>query len=180
MAKGKKNKKVPSRNYLIAVLTIAAVLLLTIYGFEWYKAYENEKLSTSYLMKSNTIFHEIKDLDSLDLILSEAPGEYFLYISYTNSRDIYNLEKDLKDVIEEHQLSDEFYFLNVTSIMDDEDFYKRLNAALDISFEIKTIPIILYFRDRALHENGIVWRENQLFKAGDFAQLIDMFEIGNR
>ena len=175
--KAQTKKKIPNKNYLIALLSILAALLLTLYGFEWYKFYQSERMSESYLISSNTILKEIKNLEDLPIVLSEPPSEYFLYISYTNSREIHRLEKDLAKIIKEYDLKEEFYFLNVTDIKDDKDFFTKLNKTLDLSFEIKNVPIILYFRDSEF-VNRIPYPDtNKIIKAADFQHLIDKFEI---
>ena len=178
MTKAKTKKNIPRKNYLIALLCVLAALLLTLYGFEWYKLYQSERMAESYLISSNTILKEIKNLEDLNIVLSEPPNEYFLYISYTNSRDIYRLERDLAKIIREYQLKEEFYFLNVTNIKDNQDFFIRLNNALDLPFEIKSIPIILYFRDREFVQDGILYSDsNRIIRATDFRTLINKFEI---
>jgi len=176
--KSKTKKKIPNKNYLIALLSILAALLLTLYGFEWYKLYQSERMAESYLILSNTISKEIKNLEDLSTVLSEPPNEYFLYISYTNSKDIFRLEKDLAKIINKYNLNEDFYFLNVTDIKENKDFFEKLNNTLNLSFKIENIPIILYFRDKEVVLDGIVYTEtNQIIQAADFQQLIDKFEI---
>ena len=57
MVKKKNNdlKKVPLKNYFIALLVLIGGILLIVYIFEWYQVKETEKYMESYLLKSNTI-----------------------------------------------------------------------------------------------------------------------------
>ena len=49
MADIKKNERfVPTKNYVIAVFIVVAMILLTWYAFEWYNVYKENKVSISY------------------------------------------------------------------------------------------------------------------------------------
>ena len=81
MAEIKKNERfVPIKNYIIAVLVIAAIIGLAFYGFAWYKVIKENRISTSYLIKNKVITKEIDNTNELADIFSEAPGTYFIYI----------------------------------------------------------------------------------------------------
>ena len=103
----------------------------------------------SYLITSNTLSVEIKDLSETVQVLKESPSEYFVYISYTNDEKVFNFEKKLKKLIDNYNLKDEFYFVNVTNIKDDENFYSELNDAFNTKL-ISNIPSILHFKNNEL------------------------------
>ena len=46
----------------------------------------------SYLITSNTLSYEIKNLNEIDQILKESPNDYFVFITYNN--DEYTMWKD--------------------------------------------------------------------------------------
>ena len=74
---------------------------------------------------------------------------YFVYISYTNDEKVYSFEKKLKKLIDNYNLKDEFYFVNVTNIKDDENFYKEINNTFNTKL-INNIPCILHFKNNEL------------------------------
>lgn len=178
MAKSK-TRNIPRKNYVIVLCIILVVVLLTLYIFQWYKVSKEGKVASSYLMHSKTIAYEIKDLDEISSVFSEAPEEYFVYISYVNSEEIYNLEKDLKNVIDEYHLKDNFYYLNVTSYMKEDNYLNKINEAFALKDQkVEHLPTILYFKNGKLVTDGIVKREdNKIMQAADFVQLLDVHEI---
>lgn len=103
----------------------------------------------SYLITSNTLSVEIKDLSETIQVLKESPSEYFVYISYTNDEKIFNFEKKLKKLIDNYNLKDEFYFVNVTNIKDNENFYSEINNTFNTKL-INNIPCILHFKNNEL------------------------------
>lgn len=106
-------------------------------------------------------------------MLSETPNYYFLYISYTNDEDIYNLEKELKPLIDEYHLQNSFYFLNVTDFKDtNQDYKDDIAEALEIDKNIiSKVPIILYFKD------GKLATKNGIFTADQFKDLLETQDI---
>ena len=108
MSKVTKNERfIPIKNYVIAFGIVVAAVLLTIYGFAWYNVLKEGKVSQSYLVKEKVISNEIQSLDEVEAIFAEVPDEYFIYISYTGSEEIYNMEKELKKVINKYELNDQ-------------------------------------------------------------------------
>ncbi len=179
MTNSKKERKIPSKNYVIAVLVFIGVILFTIYLFKWYQVVNNEKITKSYLISSNVISNEINSLDELSDVFSEAPSEYFLYIGYTNDKNVYDMEVDLKKIINKYDLRDKFYYLNVDSLKENEGFIEEINSALALDKEkITSIPTILYYKDHSLVAGGIIHKEaNSLMQASDFEQLLETMEI---
>ena len=52
-------------------------------------------------------------------------------------------------VVNRYNLKDEFYFVNVTNIKDDENFYKEINNTFNTKL-INNIPCILHFKNNEL------------------------------
>ena len=82
------NKKIPSKNYLYALLILIGGIIIVLYIFEWINVKNEEKLMNSYLLTSNTINSKIEDFDSLKQILKETSSSYFIYLSYTGEEEI--------------------------------------------------------------------------------------------
>lgn len=178
MTKIKKNETfIPVKNYVIAALIVVVMLGLTWYAFAWYKVFQENKVSTSYLVQEKYISQEITDLNTVKDVFSEVPDSYFVYISYTGDEQIYNMEKTLKNLIKEYNLSDNLYYLNVTSIKNDADYIDKINNALGLTDrKVTKVPSILYF-----YEGKLVAmtdsKSSSLMTESDFQKLIDVSDI---
>ena len=169
-------RKIPLRNYLITLVILVAVVLLTLYGFQLYNLQKEEKLAQSYLISNKVISHEVNNINELELVMTEAPTDYFLFISYTGNQDTYNLEKKLEDVIKDYNLSDYIYYVNVVDMMDKDNYLSEISKA--VGLEIKSVPIILYYSNGEVVKEGIIAREDgSMLTAGDFAKFLDKYEI---
>ena len=132
MAKKKKKNYIPFKNYVIAALIVLAICLGIVYIFKWFNVYKTNKLSVSYLIETKTITNEITSLENTKEIFSESPNDYFVYISYTNDEDIYNMEKELKTIIDDYNLNSQFYYINVTEYKDKTNYIDQINEALNL------------------------------------------------
>lgn len=150
MAKKKSKKNnINFKKIFYFILGFLLIIFLTWYIISWKNVKQEEKLMNSYLITSNTLSVEIKDLSETVQVLKESPSEYFVYISYTNDEKIFNFEKKLKKLIDNYNLKDEFYFVNVTNIKDDENFYSEINDTFNTKL-INNIPCILHFKNNEL------------------------------
>ena len=154
------------KKYVYILLVIIGVVLIFLYFNKWHEVKEEEKYQNSYLVETNTISLEINNIEEINTVLSETPSYYFLYISYTGNEKIYNLEKDIKPLINEYNLQDNFYFLNVTEDMKNKDDYKeKIANKLNVD-NIKKVPVILYFKDGKLINDNI-------YNAKDFKKVLE-------
>lgn len=174
----KENERfIPVKNYLIAAGIVVVIIALAWYAFAWYRVVKESKVSTSYLVKEKIISKEITDLNEVTDVFSEVPTSYFIYISYTGDEDIYNMEKDLQSVINEYNLNDSIYYINVTSIKDDKDCIDKINEALSLNdTKITSIPTIIYY------SNGkpvdiITRNDDNIINTGDFQKMLDVNHI---
>ena len=143
-----KNKNQSLKNTLITIGIIIGIIFLVLYIYKWYLVKEAEKYARSYLITTNTISYELKEIDEIDNILSETANYYFIYISYTNDKNIYNFEKDLKPIIDKYNLQNDFYFINITDIKENKNYKSNLAGKLKVSTkDINDIPVILFFKD---------------------------------
>lgn len=150
MAKKKSKKNnINFKKIFYFILGFLLIIFLIWYITSWKNVKQEEKLMNSYLITSNTLSVEIKDLSETVQVLKESPSEYFVYISYTNDEKIFNFEKKLKKLIDNYNLKDEFYFVNVTNIKDDENFYSEINDTFNTKL-INNIPCILHFKNNEL------------------------------
>ena len=150
MAKKKSKKNnINFKKLFYFIIGFLLIIFLIWYIISWKNVKKEEKLMNSYLITSNTLSVEIKDLSETIQVLKESPSEYFVYISYTNYEKVYSFEKKLKKFIDNYNLKDEFYFVNVTNIKDDENFYKEINNTFNTKL-INNIPCILHFKNNEL------------------------------
>ena len=177
MSKVKENERfIPIKNYIIAIGLVVAAVLLTLYGFAWYNVLKEGRVSQSYLVKEKVISNEIQSLDEVEAIFAEVPDEYFIYISYTGSEEIYDMEKDLKKVINQYELNDLFYYLNVTSIKDKDNYIDDLNKSLNLDQKVKKVPTIVYVKEGKVVD--IIERnDNNMMNVGDFQKLLDIYYV---
>jgi hypothetical protein len=177
MAEVKKNERfIPTKNYIIAFVLIIGVIAASWYAFAWYKTIQENKLSKSYLVSKKVITNEIESLDKISDILSEAPSQYYLYISYTGTKEIYSLEKGVAKVIKEYNLKDSFYYLNISDIKDDKNYIQKINKALGLEENtITSIPNIVYYEDGQLVD--IINKSSNMMTVGDFQKTLDIHKI---
>ncbi len=150
MAKKKSKKNnIDFKKIFYFIIGFLLIIFLVWYIISWKNVKQEEKLMNSYLITSNTLSVEIKDLSETVQVLKESPSEYFVYISYTNDEKVFNFEKKLKKLIDNYNLKDEFYFVNVTNIKDDENFYTEINNTFNTKL-INNIPCILHFKNNEL------------------------------
>ncbi len=166
--------RISRKSIYIIIGVILVLILVGLYIYRIQAIREEEKLSTSYLLSSGTVSLEIKNLDEVSQILSESPTEYFVLITYTGNEDNYVLEEGIKPIIDDYKLSDSFYYLNIESIMDSDNYLTRLNNAFNTN-EITTVPIILYYRDGVLVDT-VTRDDDNVINAGDFQKLLDIYE----
>ena len=150
MAKKKSKKNnINFKKLFYFIIGFLLIIFLIWYIISWKNVKKEEKLMNSYLITLNTLSVEIKDLSETIQVLKESPSEYFVYISYTNDEKVYSFEKKLNKLIDNYNLKDEFYFVNVTNIKDDENFYSEINNTFNTKL-INNIPCILHFKNNEL------------------------------
>ncbi len=178
MAK-KKTNSVPLKNYVIAILISALAIFLTYYIFCWFDLYKENKYEDSYLISSKTISLEVNDIEEIENTLTEAPSEYFVFISYRNDEQIYKLEKKLKKIIDSYNINDNFYYIDITKLKEEDNYIEKLNKVLGLKDDVITkVPTIIYFKDGEVAKDGIVVREDEkIMDAGDFEHLLEMYEF---
>ena len=162
--------RISQRNIYIIIGIVIVLAVVGFYFFRLQQARNEEKLNSSYLISSGTVSLEIKNLDEVSQILLESPTEYFVLITYTGNEDTYNLEEGIKTIIDDYKLSDSFYYLNIESIMDSDNYLTRLNSAFNTD-KITTVPIILYFKDGELIDS-VTRDDANIINAGDFQKLL--------
>lgn len=169
-----KNKPISLKKTAVYLGIILGAIFIVLYGYKWHQVKEDEKYLQSYLISSNAISLEMNAIDDINSVLSETPNNYFIYISYTGDKDIYNFEKKLKPLIDDYNLQNSFYYLNITNIKENNKNYKN-DIAKELKIDSKNlhnIPVILYFKDEILQHDGVT-------SIKDFETLLNETNIKN-
>ena len=177
-AKSKALKKYEEdfKKFVHAVTLIITVLLIGYFSYATYDQFTNSKIQKSYLVSKKMVekdFNIEEDLSEL----KNMTGERFIYISYTGDKGIYNLEKEMRKLIEEYDLKDKFYYVNIDSIKNDDNVISAINNLLDIEEGLVTkIPTIIYVNknNEILRDNVITRLDDNLMEIGDFQKLLDI------
>ncbi len=158
-----KTRVIKPQNYLYAAVILIGGILLTFFLAKWYLIKKEEKLSVSYLIKTNTIVSRVQDLNSLSQVLQDAPASYFIYISYTGDEEIYNYEIKMKSIIDKYELNDLFYYVDVSNLIEESNnSLDLINQKLNIDF-IKRIPLIIYVENSKINKDNIIYlKDNNL------------------
>lgn len=173
-AKEIKDDQISKKNIIIIGIIILILIIGGLYIYKVNKIKQEELYSKSYLIDSGTLNLEIKNIDEVSQILTEAPNEYFVLITYTKDKVTYNLENGLKEIIDKYKLSDSFYYLNISDMMNEDNYITRLNSTFNTD-KIKTVPIILYYKDGKLIDTVTRYDKN-IINASDFQKLLDIYE----
>ncbi len=169
-----REKKINPQNYFYAFLILVGGILLTLLIFKWYNTKKEEKLMISYLVSTNTIESSISDLNSLDLIKQESPSSYFIYLGFTKDEEVYNLERELKELIDDYKLNDIFYYVDLTEYREkDKEYLDIIKEKLDIE-DLKQVPAIIFIENGQVEEilDGV---KNTSLKIDDVKKLLDVY-----
>lgn len=164
-----------SKNIIIIIAIFVWLIIIGIFIYNIEKNKETSELTKSYLLESGTVSLEIKNLDEVNQILTEAPTEYFILITYLNDEKNNELETGLKPIIDKYKLNDSFYYLNIDNIKDEDNYLTRLNNTFNTD-KIKKVPIILYYKDGKIVDTVTRYDDNTI-NASDFQRLLDIYEI---
>ncbi len=169
----KNNKNIPPRNYLIAFFLIMITIIGTNYFLKWRDFKLDKLVSESYLIKTDTVSLTINTIEELENALIEIPRDVFIFTGYTGDYEEYQLEKNLKPIIDNYSLSNQFYYLDITELMDDDNNLKELSILLNT--EINNYPVIIYISD----DNYVnrIESKDEIIKAEDFLKLLEIYEF---
>lgn len=178
MAKSKALKKYEEdfKKYALVVTVFISIFLFGYFIYYTYNGYMDSKISKSYLVSKKLVKKQYNIEEDLSE-LRNLTGERFIYISYTGNKDIYNLEKELKTLIKDYNLTDKFYYVNIDSIKNDDNVISAINNFLNVEEGLITkVPTIIYVnKDNEILRNNVITRlDDNLMEKGDFQKLLDI------
>lgn len=140
----KSNKNVSSRNYFIVMVVSVLIIVVVLYARTFYLNYKNNKVNVSVFndQKINQI-----NSDDFDFALSEISSEIILYVSYTGSSEIRNMESKLYKEIEKKNLTDKIIYWNVTNSKNSEYIETLRKRFPEIKDQINSAPLFIYIKD---------------------------------
>lgn len=164
---------VPKKNYYILILMLIGVVVLTFSTVSIVNAVKNNNISSGFI---NRYVSQIS-YDEIDNYLIEPASNVFIYITYTGDESVYKLEKEMRRLINNNELVNNFVYIDVTEQMIEKDFLNELNKKFNIKEKVNMLPVILYYKDGILTDK--VEGENNIFNVADFQKLLDNYEITN-
>lgn len=170
----KKKEKMDIRKYVNYCLMMVAVILLAVIGAKLYHTYKDNKLGESeFARMGGTIQY-----DDVENTTSEMPTDGFILISYIKNEDVKNFEQNLKKTVVNNELQNNFYYLDATEMMLEDDYLDSLNSQFKLEgrTEIQALPAILYYREGKLKAT-LTSTKTEMLSAEDFDQLLDSYEI---
>lgn len=156
----KKNRYV--KLFIILLITV----IMTILVCNLYRNYENNKLNKSYISKYVTSI-SLKDLSNS---IVEAGDNTFVYFGVTGSDEIYKMEKELKRIIIDNHMEDEFIYVNATKTNVSE-----VNDLLNSDIKIQRLPAIVYLKNGSVVE--VLDSSMHSLNSSDFDYLLDTYEV---
>lgn len=135
-------KEIPLKNYILLSIVLIFTIIIVIYLFIWYNAYENNNLKNKildkYLMVIN--YNELEDY-----IVENKNA--IIYTSVSNNAEIKTFENKFKNIIKKNSLNNSILYLDLAK---DENIIKKIKEKYnkDLSEE----PSILIFKDGKLEE----------------------------
>ena len=140
----KSNKNVSSRNYFIVMVVSVLIIVVVLYARTFYLNYKNNKVNVSVFndQKINQI-----NSDDFDFALSEISSEIILYVSYTGSSEIRNMESKLYKEIEKKNLTDKIIYWDVTNSKNSEYIETLRKRFPEIKDQINSAPLFIYIKD---------------------------------
>ena len=160
-----KKRVVPKKNYLYLILMLVMVVVVTFSIVNISKSYNNKKLEKSYLYK---YVNEVT-VDEVKNILTEPSSEMFILVTKCNDEVVYNFERDVKKVIKNHDLRDNFIYIDYTANENLDSLNKVLGS------NIAKIPAIIYYKNGEVITN--IDSSERMLNSGDFEQLLDSYEV---
>ena len=140
----KSNKNVSSRNYFIVMVVSVLIIVVVLYARTFYLNYKNNKVNVSVFndQKINQI-----NSDDFDFALSEISSEIILYVSYTGSSEIRNMESKLYKEIEKKNITDKIIYWDVTNSKNSEYIETLRKRFPEIKDQINSAPLFIYIKD---------------------------------
>lgn len=137
-------KKIPTKNYMIIIVSSILIVLSCILFRTAYLNYREKAISKS-VFQDKTI--KQVNIDDLDFAINELNSS-ILYVSYTGNSDIYNNEKRMLKLINKMDLIDKIVYFDITELLKNNNYLNILKEKFpSVKNEITVAPLIIYIKD---------------------------------
>lgn len=143
----KKEKNIPLKNYIILAVVLIVSIILVIYFYMWYNAYEESKLNTMIMDK----YLQVINYNELNNYLVENK-DAVIYSSVLEDQKIRHFEKKFKNIIIKNSLNNDILYLDLTEELKDKNITKDIKETYNINNQdIANTPSIMIFKDGNLY-----------------------------
>jgi len=176
MAK-KKAKKIGVRKYVNYILLMIAIVLVCLLSVKIWDSYKESRLDTSVLTRSVGSIQ----FDDVDNARTELVSDDFIFVSYVKSDEVRKLETKMKKTILKHELQKNFYYLDATDIMMEENYVELINEkfVLKGNNKIEALPALIYYKEGKVVKT-LSSTSDKLLVHDDFIKLLDNYELIER
>ena len=141
----KKEKNIPLKNYIILAVVLILSIILVIYFYMWYNAYEESKLNTMIMDK----YLQVINYNELNNYLVENK-DAVIYSSVLEDQKIRHFEKKFKNIIIKNSLNNDILYLDLTEELKDKNITKDIKETYN-NQDIANTPSIMIFKDGNLY-----------------------------
>lgn len=143
----KKEKNIPLKNYIILAVVLILSIILVIYFYMWYNAYEESKLNTMIMDK----YLQVINYNELNNYLVENK-DAVIYSSVLEDQKIRDFEKKFKNIIIKNSLNNDILYLDLTEELKNKNITKDIKETYNINGQdITNTPSIMIFKDGQLY-----------------------------
>lgn len=138
-----KEKNKPLKNYFILAIILILSIILVIYFYMWYGAYEDNKLNTPIMDK----YLSVINYNELEDYLVENKNAV-IYVSVLENEKIRVFEKKFKNIITDNSLNNSILYLDLTYESRENDLF------LDFKNEygVTDLPCIILFKNGTVYD----------------------------
>lgn len=166
-------RRIPPKNYIILFGIIVLVICACLAVNNIYVVLKENRISTSPLATNEVLYEDLKNATK------DIDADTFLVISYVQDDKVYSKEKAIKKYMTKHNLFDNIMYLNITDYRNDSNFINDLNGVLKLKnkLAVKKFPAVVYYKEGV--PTYTIDSTDHMLNAGDFEQIIDMYELAS-
>lgn len=164
-------KSKPTKNYYIVLVVSIVVIVVTLLA---------RRIYLNYVQSLNVSLFQDKSInqintDDFDFALTEV-SEAILYVSYSDDKEITNVDRKIYKVLERKSLIDKVIYWDITDLYKDGNYMSQLREKFpEVSANISIAPLIIYIKDGKAVE--VLSSEYSLLNTDMLKDMIDKYGI---
>ena len=164
-------KSKPAKNYYTVLVVSVLVIVLTLV---FRKIYLNYVESLNVSLFQDKSINQINTED-FDFALTEV-SEAILYVSYSNDKEITNVDRKIYRLLEKKSLIDKVIYWDVSELYSEGKYLSQLRDKFpEVSDSISIAPLMIYIKDGKAVE--VLSSEYSLLNTDMVKELIDRYGI---